>query len=190
MADRSRPDRNYQFRRSWSLPTPSPALVPVIPSAAATRTVSRSTGPHNGRSRSRFAGQPASIDLLISCWLLDELKPPNACRIGQLRFARWHYDWLSLCAAVNSRAHLADAINGAVQAGAIGTAILLSALYRGEIAHQQLFPGVRWVPPSGSFGLIGDDDGADRGPSGWPAAPKAIAWGPGDRRAHLHKRWW
>jgi hypothetical protein len=42
---------------------------------------------------------------------------------------------------VNSRADLADAINGAVQAGAIRTAILLSARYRGEIAHQQLLPG-------------------------------------------------
>lgn len=87
---------------------------------------------------------------------------------------------------IASRAELADAINEATVAGAIGTPILLSALYRGDICHQQIVPGgsisaakqfIRGVGNRPSVLLIGDDDGANRGPSGWPAASKAVDWG-------------
>jgi hypothetical protein len=86
---------------------------------------------------------------------------------------------------ISSRAELANAINEATVAGAIGTPILLSALYRGQICHQQLVPGgsistakqfIKGVGNRASVLLIGDDDGAERGPPGWPAAAKAIEW--------------
>jgi hypothetical protein len=88
--------------------------------------------------------------------------------------------------AVSNRTELAEAINGAAQAGAIGTTVLLGALWRGEICHQQIQPGGpvseirRFVKGCGdrpSVLLIGDDDGMDRGPAGWPGVEKAITWG-------------
>jgi hypothetical protein len=87
---------------------------------------------------------------------------------------------------IASQSELADAINEAIVAGAIGTPILLSALYRGEICHQQIVPGgsvsaakqfLRGAGDKPSVLLIGDDDGANRGPPGWPGAPKAVEWG-------------
>ncbi len=103
---------------------------------------------------------------------------------------------------IRSRAELADAINAAVHAGAIGTALLFTALYRQEICHQQILPGgsvgtakrfIKAVGDRPSVLLVGDDDGVDRGPDGFPAANKALDWArwillhaAGAEREHYH----
>jgi len=89
---------------------------------------------------------------------------------------------------VNSWADLPAAIATTQQAGAIGTAHLLRSLMLGRIALLPLSPDmsatkikyfIRHARRPATIMLIGDDDGLDRGPAGWPLAERAVRWAAG-----------
>jgi hypothetical protein len=80
---------------------------------------------------------------------------------------------------------LAAAIVLNEQVGAIGQAYLMRALRAGRIAFQPLLPETsssrfkafaRATSRRPAIVLIGDDDGFDRGPSGWRLTERALRW--------------
>jgi hypothetical protein len=86
---------------------------------------------------------------------------------------------------INTPAELAQAIVLAEAQGAHGFAHLARALAAGRIAFQPLMTDVsasrvkafaRLTRHRPAVILIGDDDGLDRGPSGWRLAERALAW--------------
>jgi hypothetical protein len=86
---------------------------------------------------------------------------------------------------IDTHADLANAIVLNEKAGAIGQAHCMRALMRGRIAYLSLLPEAsasqvraftRATSDRPAFMLIGDDDGTDRGPSGWPEAERAWRW--------------
>ena len=87
---------------------------------------------------------------------------------------------------VKKHAALARAITLSEAAGAIGTAHLLRAVRDGRVHVISLPPGtsnvtfkacVRAVPAGRpAIVLLGDDEGLNRGPAGWPMAERAVAW--------------
>lgn len=89
---------------------------------------------------------------------------------------------------IQSDAGLAAHIQRLIRLGrpACGRVMLFQALQRHEIALQEVAPEgstnsikrfIRAVSDRPSIVLIGDDDGIDRGPAGFPGAQRAIAWG-------------
>lgn len=86
---------------------------------------------------------------------------------------------------INDWSDLPRAIALSQQVGSIGLTYLLQALHNGRIAFQTLLPNTprqqfraftRATDGCPAVVLIGDDDGADRGPAGWPMAHRAIRW--------------
>jgi hypothetical protein len=86
---------------------------------------------------------------------------------------------------INSWADLPAAIVKVEQAGAHGLAHLMRALNSGRIAFLPLLPETSakkfkvWAAATRerpAVALIGDDDGVDRGPNGWPLGERAIRW--------------
>ena len=84
-----------------------------------------------------------------------------------------------------SRADLLRAIAVTEAVGGIGLAHLLKALKQGRIAflpapadpsRKKFKNWVRITAGRPAVALIGDDDGLDQGPSGWPIADRAVAW--------------
>jgi hypothetical protein len=70
-------------------------------------------------------------------------------------------------------------------AGAIGQAHLLQALYTGRIAFLPMLPDTSvtrfksWARATANrpaISLVGDDDGMNRSPTGWPVADRAVRW--------------
>jgi hypothetical protein len=70
-------------------------------------------------------------------------------------------------------------------AGAIGLAHLFRALRQGRIAFFSILPDTsatkfkawaRLAARRPAIALIGDDDGLERGPAGWPIAARAVVW--------------
>jgi hypothetical protein len=87
--------------------------------------------------------------------------------------------------AVNSWPDVARAITVMDAAGAIGMVHLLRALRQGRIAFLPAPPDTsatkfkdwaRLTVGRPAVSLIGDDDGMERGPAGWPIAGRAVAW--------------
>jgi hypothetical protein len=86
---------------------------------------------------------------------------------------------------VNSPADLVEAITLNEQFGAIGQAHLMRRLMAGRIAYLPLLPDTssskfkayaRETSRRPAIVLIGDDDGMDRGPSGWQLSARALRW--------------
>jgi hypothetical protein len=86
---------------------------------------------------------------------------------------------------IDTHADLANAIVLNEKAGAIGQAHCMRALMRGRIAYLSLLPEasasqvkafIRATGDRPAVMLIGDDDGMDRGPSGWAQAERALRW--------------
>jgi hypothetical protein len=86
---------------------------------------------------------------------------------------------------VDSWADLARAISVLDAAGALGMAHLCRALKEGRIAFLPTLPDtsttkfkdwVRTTTGRAAIALVGDDDGMDRGPAGWPIAQRAVDW--------------
>lgn len=86
---------------------------------------------------------------------------------------------------IENTTDIAAAVVVMEQAGAFGQAHLLRALLCGRIAYQPILPST----PAAAFKewagatvnrpavvLVGDDDGLDRGPAGWPLATSAVQW--------------
>ena len=82
-------------------------------------------------------------------------------------------------------ADIARVIDEMDRAGGIGIAHLFHAMLSGRIAVLPLMPNgpaakfkawVRLTKHRPAVALIGDDDGLDRGPDGWPQARRAVGW--------------
>jgi hypothetical protein len=85
---------------------------------------------------------------------------------------------------IEDRAGLARAVQLAEAVGAIGSAVLMRALLAGEIAYfpvhaetsaRQIRQFTRCATRPAVM-MLGDDDGLDRGPAGWPVAPRVLRW--------------
>ena len=86
---------------------------------------------------------------------------------------------------IRSAADLPAAITRLQAAGDVGMCHLLRALRAGRCAVLPVLPGTshavlkRFAALTASrpaVAIVGDDDGADRGPRGWPLAQRAVAW--------------
>lgn len=86
---------------------------------------------------------------------------------------------------VKERGELLCAITVYTQAGAIGLSYLLRASYNGRISLLSLLPTtsrqkvralIKATRGRPAVIVIGDDDGADRGPAGWRTVPYVLGW--------------
>src|ERR1700689_4321003 len=86
---------------------------------------------------------------------------------------------------VKTRADLARAIAVTEAAGGIGLAHLLRALRQGRVVFLPTLPDTsttrfmdwtRKTAGQAAIVLIGDDDGMNRTPMGWPIAGRAVTW--------------